>query len=111
MGHIIVSSGSSTTDSELKKRNDAMKEAIENVENHNNLHLEFWDRGKVATWLRSYPSLISWVRNKIGRPLKGWRPYEDWAKSPDGIENEYILDDGLRLSDGTKELSIFKLNI
>jgi len=42
-----------------------------------------------------------WVRSAIGRPLKGWRPYENWANAPGGITEEYLADDGLRLHDGS----------
>ncbi len=99
--YIIVSSTGSTTDSALKSRLGAMREAIEGENNNQNLHLDFYDRGRIATWVRSHPSLILWVRKKIGRELSGWRPYENWAKAPGGIEEEYLLDDGLRLHDGT----------
>lgn len=100
--YIIVSSTGSTTDTALKNRLEAMKDAVADEENHKNLHLDFLDRGRVATWVRSHPSLILWVRNKIGRSLIGWHPYENWANAPGGIEEEYLLDDGLRLHDGTK---------
>jgi hypothetical protein len=99
--YIIVSSSGSTTDTALRNRTDAMKDAVANENNHQNLHLEFLDRGRVATWLRTHPSLILWVRNKIGRQLNGWRPYENWANAPGGIEEEYLLDDRIRLLDGT----------
>lgn len=99
--YIIVSSASSTTATALKNRKDAMHEAVADAENHENLALDFLDRGRVATWVRSHPSLILWVRNKIGRSFNGWQPYENWANAPGGIEEEYILDDGLRLYDGT----------
>jgi len=100
--YIIVSSSGSTTVTALRNRTDAMKAAVANENNHQNLHLDFLDRGRVATWLRTHPSLISWVRNKIGRQLNGWRPYENWANAPGGIDEEYLLDDGLRLHDGIK---------
>jgi hypothetical protein len=100
--YIIVSSTGSTTDTALKNRLEAMKDAVADEENHQNLHLDFLDRGRVATWVRSHRSLILWVRNKIGRSLIGWRPYENWANAPGWIEEEYLLDDGLRLHDGTK---------
>ncbi|MEI9477276.1 MAG: hypothetical protein WCO26_11940 [Deltaproteobacteria bacterium] len=100
--YLIVNSSGSTTNTALRNRTDAMKEAVANENNHQNLHLDFLDRGRVATWLRTHPSLILWVRNKIGRQLNGWRPYENWANAPGGIEEEYLLDDGLRLYDGTK---------
>ncbi len=100
--YIIVSSKASTTDTTFKNRTDAMKEAIANESNNQNLHVEFLDCGRVATWVRTHPSLILWVRNRIGRQLSGWRPYENWAKTPNGIDDEYLLDKGLRLHDGTK---------
>jgi len=101
--YIIVSSTGSTTDSALKNRFNAMKEAVAKEIDHKNLHLEFLDRGRVATWARSHPSMILWVRDKIGRPLKGWRPYANWASAPDGVEEEYLLDDGLRLHNGVED--------
>jgi len=100
--YIIISSSASTTNTSFKSRVDAMQEAIANEANHQNLHLDFLDQGRVATWVRSHPSLILWVRNKIGRQLKGWRPYENWANATGGLEEEYLLDDGLRLHDGTQ---------
>jgi hypothetical protein len=100
--YIIVSSSDSTTGTALTNRTDAMKEAVANENNPQNIYLDFFDRGRVATWLRTHPSLILWVRNKIGRQLNGWCPYENWANAPGGIEEEYLLDDGLRLHDGTK---------
>jgi hypothetical protein len=76
-----------------------MAEALAGEENQEDLYLDFLDRGRVATRLRSHPSLILWVRNKIGKPIKGWWPYENWANAPEGLEEEYLLDDGLRLHD------------
>jgi len=102
--YIIVSSTGSTTDTALKNRIKAMKEAVVNEDNYENLHLDFLDRGRVATWVRSHPSMILWVRNKIGKPLIGWRPYENWSNAPGGVEEEYLLDDGLRLHDGNKPI-------
>ncbi|RPI78946.1 MAG: hypothetical protein EHM45_04725 [Desulfobacteraceae bacterium] len=99
--YIIVSSSSSTTNTPLRNRINAMQEAVANENHHQTLYLDFFDRGRVATWLRTHPSLIIWVRNKIGCQLNWWRPYENWANAPGGIEEEYLLDDGLRLQDGT----------
>lgn len=101
--YVIVSSTGSTSSSALNNRRAAMRNAVESENNHQDLHLEFLDRGQVATWVRTHPSLILWVRNKIGRPLLGWLPYENWANAPGGIEEEYLFDDGLRLHDSTKQ--------
>lgn len=108
--YIIVSSSGSTTDRALKDRCNAMREAISDEENHQKLLVDFFDRGRVASWVRTHPSMILWVRKRIGRPLNGWHPYENWANANGGIEEEYLLDDQLRLYDGTlsqrKELAV-----
>jgi hypothetical protein len=95
--YIIVSSSDSVTDSSLKDRIDAMKEA-----SANDFYVDFFDRNRVATWVRTHPALILWVRAKIGRSLTGWQPYGNWAKSAGGVEEEYLVDDGLRLRDDTQ---------
>ncbi len=100
--YIIVSSTGSTTESALRNRTDAMKEAISKEAASGKLFLDFYDRGRIASWVRCHPTLILWVRNKAGRQLAGWRPYENWANAPGGIEEDYFLDEGLRLHDGTR---------
>ena len=100
--YIIVSSTGSTTETALSNRKNAMKQSVADEIGHEGLHLDFFDRGRIANWARNHPSLIFWVRNKIGKPLTRWRPYEDWANSPGGVEEGYLFDDGLRLHDGTK---------
>jgi len=97
--YVIVSSNGSVTDTALKNRINAMNEAVENEDDYEELHLDFLDRGRIATWVRSHPTLILWVRNKIGKPLVGWRSYENWSNSPGGLDEEYLLDEGLRLHD------------
>ena len=100
--YIIVSSTGSTTETALKNRTNAMKESVADETGHENLHLDFFDSGRIANWVRNHPSLIFWVRNKIGKPLTRWRAYGNWANSPGGVEEGYLFDGGLRLHDGTK---------
>lgn len=95
--YIIVSSGDSVTDSSLKERINAMKEVTTE-----SFHVDFYDRKRVATWVRLHPSLILWVREKIGRPFAGWKPYGNWANAGGGVDEEYLIDDGLCLQDDTK---------
>jgi hypothetical protein len=97
--YIIVSSSGSVADIALTNRKNAMAEALADEDHREDLYLDFLDRGRVATWVRCHPSLILWVRNKLGKPVKGWRPYENWANAPEGLKEEYLLDDRLRLHD------------
>jgi hypothetical protein len=56
--YIIVSSAGSTSDTALKNRREAMSEAVNDLPNRNSLALDFYDRTRLATWLRDHPGLI-----------------------------------------------------
>ncbi|MBJ9989258.1 MULTISPECIES: hypothetical protein [Paenibacillus] len=101
--YIIVSSQGSTSDSSLHNRKRAMQEAIMDYHNASNLKVDFYDRERIASWVRSHPFLILWIRDKIGQPISGWKTYNNWANCPGGIEEEYILDDQARLHNYTSE--------
>lgn len=95
--YIIVSSGSSTSDSALRDRRQAMAEAVAELKTSSDLHFDFYDAARMSTWVRSHPGLIPWVRQKVGRTIQGWRSYGPWAYSPDGLESEYLADNKARL--------------
>lgn len=88
--YIIVSSKKSLSESNYHSRIAAMQKAIENEEYFPEFFLDFYDSNRVATWVRNHPSLILWVRNKINRSLKGWRPYESWSDPACDKAEEYI---------------------
>lgn len=100
--YIIISAQSSTSQSALTTRINAMRKCVKALPNSENATLDFFDQGRIATWVREHPSLILWVRNKIGRPLKGWKPFDNWSHAPKGINEEYLFDDSLRVIDTTK---------
>ena len=87
------------SDSVLRKR----LEAVKGVEGGSGLVLEFYDRNRIATWVRCHPGLIPWVRQKIGRSLQGWQPYGAWAYPSEDETAGYLLDDKLRIHRGSKE--------
>ncbi|MGW5840000.1 hypothetical protein ACWFZ6_18505 [Methylorubrum extorquens] len=100
--YIIVSSHGSTADTALRNRRNALREALTGVVTAAQLHVDFFDRTRLATWVRQHPGLITWVKEKVGRALVGWRPYGSWAGAAEGVEAEYLLDDKLRLRLGTQ---------
>jgi len=101
--YIIVSSIGSTSDLALQNRRDAMAEAIKDLPNAAALTLDFYDRTRLATWVRDHAGLIPWVREKIGKSIQGWQSYGAWAHSPEGVNDEYLLDDKIRIHTGKKE--------
>ncbi|HEJ7130540.1 TPA: hypothetical protein SMF60_003648 [Serratia marcescens] len=46
-----------------------------------------------------------WLRANFGRDYSGWEEYGNWAKCPKGIEEEYILDQAVRLHDSSSNNS------
>lgn len=95
--YIIVSSQGSTADSALKDRKDAMQEVINIFSNTSSIKVDFYDRERIAGWVRSFPALSIWVREKVGRSIQGWRTFGNWARSPGGLKEEYLLDEQIRL--------------
>lgn len=100
--YLIVNSTGSVSASALDNRRRAMREAVDSEPGNENLHLDFLDRNRIATWVRSHPSLILWIRNQIGRSLTGWRPFDNWSHVRAGVQEEYLIDEHLRLYDGRR---------
>jgi len=96
-GAYIIATSGNVTDSMLEERLAAMKEAVSDLENRDALHLDFYDRTRLASWVNSHASLILWIREKIGKPLTGWRAYGAWAYPAEGVDAEYLVDDQLRV--------------
>ena len=99
--YIIVSSEGSTADSALTSRRDAMRDAMAGVQNADALALDFYDRTRIATWVRSHDGLIPWVRTLVGRAIPGWHSYGPWA--PVSASAEYLLDEKLRIHPAKRE--------
>lgn len=95
--YIIVSSKGTVSDQGLANRKRAMADALECKSLAANLHVDFYDRQRLATWVNQHPGLIAWVRNNIANPLVGWKPYDDWSSSPGGLDELFILDETIRV--------------
>jgi hypothetical protein len=101
--YIIVSSSGSTADSALKNRRAAMAEAVKHIADAAKLHLDFYDRSRVASWVRDHPGLIPWVRSRIGKSVPGWQSFGAWSHVPAGADKSYLLDEKARIKTGRKD--------
>lgn len=97
--YIIVSAQGSTADSALQRRYEAMREAVATAKDSTNLTLDFYDRERLASWVRDHSGLVSWVRERIGEPIRGWRPYANWASPSEDVDARYLVDEKSRLHD------------
>src|SRR6266851_6400418 len=95
--YVIASSQGSTADSALRSRRAAMAEAVAALPNAAELVLEFYDRTRLASWVRQHPGLIPWVREKVGKPVRGWHSYGPWTHEPEGTTGEFLLDETPRV--------------
>jgi len=95
--YIIVSSRGSAADTAWTSRRDAMRNAVAGIRNANALSVDFYDRTRIATWVRSHEGLVPWIRTLVGRPIRGWQSFGSWAYAPVAVTVEYLLDAKLRV--------------
>jgi hypothetical protein len=88
--YIIVSSQGSTSDIALTNRKMAMASAARELAGQ--IHLDFYDRTRVASWVRNHAGLVIWVRQRIGRIIAGWEPFGAWSYPAGGIEANYLIE-------------------
>jgi hypothetical protein len=91
--YVLASANSDTAKLALDDRLSEM----ESIMNDGRCVIDFLDGNAIASWVRDFPGMIPWVRNKIGEPLIGWKPYGNWAGVPHGANADYIVDKNLRL--------------
>jgi hypothetical protein len=101
--YIIVSSTGSTSDSALTSRRNAMAEALKASTAEGKLAHDFYDRTRLATWVRDHSGLIPWVRARIGKAIPGWQSYGSWSLAPAGVDASYLADDQARIRMGDKD--------
>lgn len=101
--YVIVSSTGSTSASALAERRKAMAEALKDTTADAKLELDFYDRSRLATWVRDHPGVIPWVRARIGKAMPGWQSYGSWSLAPAGADASYLADDQACIRAGGKD--------
>ncbi|MEQ5184716.1 hypothetical protein [Providencia rettgeri] len=96
--YIIVSLADDCTTPVLNNRIEAMQDAVSRDPNGSNLHLSFYDRSKLTQWVRQHPSVMLWVKRKLGRGYSGWQPYGAWSNPPQGAVDKIIFAQGVKIS-------------
>ena len=97
--YVIVSGRGSVTDKTLVSRRKALREALSDLPNAEQLHTDFYDRDRIATCVNQYPGITAWVRSTIGRPFSGWSGIGDWEGRGEGNLKPYLSDDNACLID------------
>lgn len=96
--YIIVSLGDDCSPLMKEDRLQAMQDAVADDPNRDILHLDFYDRSKLAQWLRQHPSVMLWAKRKLGQGYSGWRPYGAWSNPPEGALDSLISAPGVTVT-------------
>jgi len=107
--YIIVSLADDCSPPMKKVRLKAMQDAVKENPFGGNIHLDFYDRSKLTQWLRQHPSVMLWVKGKLGQGYSGWQPYGAWSNPPQGADDTLISAPGVTVtlpSGKGQELSI-----
>jgi hypothetical protein len=97
--YVLVSGQDNVADPRWVARKKAIKEAFEGLPFSFDVAVDFYDRKRMATWVRGYPGLIAWVREKNGRPITGWSPFENWSAPNLKTDEPFLFDDLPRFED------------
>jgi len=97
--YIIFSAQGSVADGPLAARRKAIRDAVADHPTAGSLHVDFYDRERMATWANQYPGVAAWVRARIGRELNGWRPIGNWSDGNVANGSPYLQNDHACLID------------
>ncbi|MFM9797851.1 hypothetical protein ACKKBJ_02065 [Aeromonas dhakensis] len=93
--YIIVSLDDDCSPLMKVDRLQAMQYAVADELNRSNIHLDFYDRSKLAQWLRQHLSVMLWAQKILGQGYSGWQPYGAWSNPPQGSEDTLISAPGV----------------
>lgn len=96
--YIIVSLDDDCSPPMQKDRIKAMRGAVKDDPNSSKIHLDFYDRSKLVQWLRQHPSIMLWVKGKLGQGYSGWQPYGAWSNPPQGADDTLISASGVTVT-------------
>jgi hypothetical protein len=96
--YIIVSLDDDCSPPMKKDRLNAMKDAVKDDPNSDNIHLDFYDRSKLILWLRQHPGVTLWTKRKLGQGYSGWQPYGTWSNPPQGADDTLISAPGVTIT-------------
>jgi hypothetical protein len=97
--YVIVSSLGDLSHKMRQDRLAAMREQVKLADPKGKLHVDFYDRQRLASWVSEHPALGAWVRRTIGEEMHGWQPYGAWSRESTDTEEQYVVDEAARLLD------------
>lgn len=97
--YIIVSAQGSVADKPLGERRKAMRDALHDLSTADQLHTDFYDRDRLATWVNEYSGIAAWVMTRVGRGTAGWSSIGKWIDARVSEATPYLFNDKACLVD------------
>lgn len=98
-GAYIIFSTDDPSKSALDHRLAALRQAVDDVDGVERIHLDFYSADRIARWANLHPGVALWLLGQDGRALGGWRTYGDWSAEA-AASQPYIVDDKARAAFG-----------
>ncbi len=95
--YVIVSTRDDCSNSALKDRTEKIDETLISIGYGSALTTDFYCARRLADWVEKYPPIVTWIRNVLGEPIRGWRPYSAWAYREHDVNAEYLIDERVRV--------------
>lgn len=95
--YVIASTKGDLSDSALLTLIHEMESCIDAEGLSGQIHLDFYDSQKIATWAEQHPAIVIWIKSVLGNSVVGWKPYAAWAFREQDVHAEYILDDKVKI--------------
>lgn len=51
----------------------------------------------MADYLDGHGAIVTWVKNELEKPLGGWKSYGPWAYHEKSVDDEYLLDEKIKV--------------
>jgi hypothetical protein len=97
--YIIVSARGSVADKPLIGRRDAIRTQLDGLADAAELHTDFYDRERLATWVNQYPGIAAWARIRLGLAMSGWSSIGEWCGVGVSEATPYLFNDKACLTD------------
>lgn len=91
--YVIVSTRDSCSDSMINSRVQAMEATLSHIEEDKRPKPAFYDARQLADWVEKHPPVATWLREELGRSLRGWQPFGPWAHQQSAVDETFLLDD------------------
>jgi hypothetical protein len=95
--YLIVSTRDDFSYEALQPRRDAIRSCLVKHGIGDVVKSDFYDSRRIADWVEQHPVVATWLRQKIGQPLKGWQSYGPWAYKEQSVDAKFLIDDEVRV--------------